>query len=313
MPGSPRSSPWRCSCCCSSPRPARARISGAGPMRPVSECRSSRASCTRCPSRSRRCRPRSRWSAPAATGPRPRTMASPRPAGVGAPASTFPPAAPAGVGAPALAAATRLIPDPVRPLGEHQPATVGLVDGPADGATEAHPAPVTVSGGNGSSHRPIPASAATMQRSAATAARRPARRRRPASWRPGTTGGRPRPSGRSPAPGDGGQAGPAQGRTRASICGARGVARCRRRGRRRDRDQEHQPWDEPEQVVRSGGQEHGRKPPDGPRGGRQSSLGDGRRAQRNQHERAGRRGVEQARRGRLPEGLRRKLHGQPDA
>ena len=88
----------------------------------------------------------------------------PAPAGVGAPASTFPPAAPAGVGAPALAAATRLIPDPVRPLGEHQPATVGLVDGPADGATEAHPAPVTVSGGNGSSHRPIPASAATMQR-----------------------------------------------------------------------------------------------------------------------------------------------------
>lgn len=90
----------------------------------------------------------------------------PAPAGVGATASTFPPAAPAGVGAPALAAATRLIPDPVRPLGEHQPATVGLVDGPADGATEAHPAPVTVSGGNGSSHRPIPASAATMQRSA---------------------------------------------------------------------------------------------------------------------------------------------------
>jgi LytR cell envelope-related transcriptional attenuator len=88
----------------------------------------------------------------------------PAPAGVGAPASTFPPAAPAGVGAPALAAATRLIPDPVRPLGEHQPATVGLVDGPADGATEAHAAPVTVSGGNGSSHRPIPASAATMQR-----------------------------------------------------------------------------------------------------------------------------------------------------
>jgi LytR cell envelope-related transcriptional attenuator len=90
---------------------------------------------------------------------------APAPAGVGAPASTLPPAAPAGVGAPALAAATRLIPDPVRPLGEHQPATVGLVDGPADEATEVHSAPVTVSGGNGSSHRPIPASAATFQRS----------------------------------------------------------------------------------------------------------------------------------------------------
>ena len=86
------------------------------------------------------------------------------PANVGASASTLPPAAPAGVGAPALAAATRLIPDPVSPLGEHQPATVGLVDGSVDGATGVHPSPVTVSGGNGASRRPIPASAATMQR-----------------------------------------------------------------------------------------------------------------------------------------------------
>ena len=58
----------------------------------------------------------------------------------------LPPAAPAGVGAPALAAATRLIPDPVRPLPEYAPAT-------------------TAGNGNGTSARPVvAASAATMQR-----------------------------------------------------------------------------------------------------------------------------------------------------
>jgi LytR cell envelope-related transcriptional attenuator len=58
----------------------------------------------------------------------------------------LPPAAPAGVAAPALAAATRLIPDPVRPLPEYAPGT---------GAGN----------GNGSSARPVvAASAATMQR-----------------------------------------------------------------------------------------------------------------------------------------------------
>ena len=86
---------------------------------------------------------------------------APAPAGVGAD-SAFPPAAPAGVGAPALAAATRLIPDPVHPFGEPQPAPVGLVDQPPDQATEIDASPVTVSGGNGSSHRPVPAAA--MQR-----------------------------------------------------------------------------------------------------------------------------------------------------
>lgn len=96
----------------------------------------------------------------------------PAPGGVGA-ASAFPPAAPAGVGAPALAAATRLIPDPVRPFGESQPAIVGLVDQSTDQATEVHASPVTVSGGNGSSHRPVPAAA--MQRPAQTRSAGPSR------------------------------------------------------------------------------------------------------------------------------------------
>jgi hypothetical protein len=60
--------------------------------------------------------------------------------------SALPPAAPAGVGAPALAAATRLIPDPVHALPDYAPAT---------GAGN----------GNGSPSRPVvAASAATMQR-----------------------------------------------------------------------------------------------------------------------------------------------------
>ena len=54
---------------------------------------------------------------------------------------TFPPAAPAGVGAPALAAATKLIPDPVRPAGQHEPATVGLIDRPAGAGTAVRGAP----------------------------------------------------------------------------------------------------------------------------------------------------------------------------
>jgi hypothetical protein len=60
----------------------------------------------------------------------------------------LPPAAPAGVAAPALAAATRLIPDPVRPLPEYEPAT-------------------SAGNGNGSTAGPVvAASAATMQRPA---------------------------------------------------------------------------------------------------------------------------------------------------
>ncbi|MGN6870489.1 MAG: LytR C-terminal domain-containing protein [Solirubrobacteraceae bacterium] len=83
--------------------------------------------------------------------------ASPRAAGAlgavqsGAPVAAgagaaLPPAAPAGMAAPALAAATRLIPDPVRPLPEYAP-----VASPGNG--------------NGTSARPVvAASAATMQR-----------------------------------------------------------------------------------------------------------------------------------------------------
>lgn len=86
---------------------------------------------------------------------------APVPAGVAGAAANLPPAAPAGVGAPALAAATRLIPDPV--FAQPAASPVGLVSGTTDEATAAEPAPVPV-GGNGSSHRPVAASAATMQR-----------------------------------------------------------------------------------------------------------------------------------------------------
>jgi hypothetical protein len=67
------------------------------------------------------------------------------PAAVGAGAG-LPPAAPAGMAAPALAAATRLIPDPVGPQPEYAPIT-------------------TAGNGNGSPTRPVvAASAATIQR-----------------------------------------------------------------------------------------------------------------------------------------------------
>ena len=115
----------------------------------------------------------------------------PAPAGVRAPASVSPPAAPAGVGAPALAAATRLIPDPVRSFGEPQPAVVGLVDEPSsDQATEVHPSPVTVSGGNGSSHHAVPP-AAIMQRPVQA---RPGGPSRPGGGSPRAAQGRPAPA-----------------------------------------------------------------------------------------------------------------------
>lgn len=81
--------------------------------------------------------------------------------GAGAPgASPLPPAAPAGVGAPALAAATRLIPDPVPQLPQYAPATAA-------------------GNGNGSQRPVVAASAATMQRpvpapASASGATRPA-------------------------------------------------------------------------------------------------------------------------------------------
>ena len=119
----------------------------------------------------------------------------PVPSGVGA-SSDFPPAAPAGVGAPALAAATKLIPDPVRPAGQHEPATVGLIDRPADTGTAVQGAPpVTVGGGNGSSGRGVVA-AATIQRAARPAAGGPSR---PGSGPPRAPQGRPSgPQGRRP-------------------------------------------------------------------------------------------------------------------
>lgn len=133
-----------------------------------------------------------------AAGPRAPAYAGaqvPAPAGVSA-GENLPPAAPAGVGAPALAAATRLIPDPTRPIGQSHPAPVGLVNGPIDDATQVDRSPVTIAGGNGSSHRPVAATAATMQR--------------PVQSRPGG----PRPGG--PSRGAQGRNPGAQGRPRAS-------------------------------------------------------------------------------------------------
>jgi hypothetical protein len=86
---------------------------------------------------------------------------APAPAGVVGASANVPPSAPAGVGAPALAAATRLIPDPV--FAQPAASPVGLVSGTTDEATAVEPPPVPV-GGNGSSHRPVAASGATMQR-----------------------------------------------------------------------------------------------------------------------------------------------------
>jgi hypothetical protein len=123
---------------------------------------------------------------------------APAPAGAGAPGLNLPPAAPAGVGGPALAAATRLIPDALRPLGEQAPATVGLANGPVDDITEIHASPAALAGGNGSPPRPVAAPAATMQRLPVQA--RPGGPARPA-------GGPPRGAQGHPAGGHGRSAG----------------------------------------------------------------------------------------------------------
>ncbi len=119
---------------------------------------------------------------------------APAPAGVGA-GAMMPPAAPAGVGAPSLAAATRLIPDPTHTALEHEPATAGLVNSPVDQDTEAHPAPAGFVGGNGSSHRPVAAPAAMMQRTVPPRAGGP----RPGGGPP--RGGQGRPGGAQGRPG----------------------------------------------------------------------------------------------------------------
>ncbi len=103
--------------------------------------------------------------------------------------SGLPPAAPAGVAAPALAAATRLIPDPVSPLPEYQPATAA-------------------GNGNGSPSRPVvAASAGTVQRPVqappvgpARAAGAPPRVGAGGGGAAGGAGGRP---GRGPGAGQG--------------------------------------------------------------------------------------------------------------
>lgn len=116
------------------------------------------------------------------------------PAAVGADGGSWPPAAPAGVAAPALAAATRLIPDPVRPEPEYEPAT-------AAGRSS-----------NGSSRPVVAASAATVQRSVpATAGGGP----RPVAAPPRTPGGSGRPPGAQYVrPGGAGQPRPGAGQAR---------------------------------------------------------------------------------------------------
>jgi hypothetical protein len=116
---------------------------------------------------------------------------APVPAGAGA---GLPPSAPAGVAAPALAAATRLIPDPVRPLPEYEP-----VPGAGNG--------------NGSTARPVvAASAATMQRPVQAP---PAGTVRPAGAPPRVASG----GGGRPARGPGGGQGrpPGAGQPRSGI------------------------------------------------------------------------------------------------
>jgi hypothetical protein len=105
------------------------------------------------------------------------------PAAVGADGGGRPPAAPAGVGAPALAAATRLIPDPVRSEPQYEPATTA-------GRSS-----------NGSSRPVVAASAATMDRPVQAA--RPGAPRPVAAPRTGGGSGRPpgAPTGRPPAAG----------------------------------------------------------------------------------------------------------------
>jgi LytR cell envelope-related transcriptional attenuator len=111
-------------------------------------------------------------------------------------ASVLPPAAPAGVGAPALAAATRLIPDPVRPQPEYEPIA-------------------SAGNGNGTSARPVvAASAATMQRPVQAP---PAGAARPVAAPPrvgtgGGGGGRPG-AGRGPGAGQGRPPGAGQPRS----------------------------------------------------------------------------------------------------
>jgi hypothetical protein len=103
------------------------------------------------------------------------------PAGVAAAGDTLPPAAPAGVAAPALAAATRLIPDPVRVEPEYAPASAAARSS------------------NGSSGPAVAASAATIDRPV-QAARPGAPRPVAAPVRAGGGSGRPpsAPSGGRP-------------------------------------------------------------------------------------------------------------------
>jgi LytR cell envelope-related transcriptional attenuator len=106
-------------------------------------------------------------------------------ASAGIAGSGLPPAAPAGVAAPALAAATRLIPDPDR-----HPDRLPI-----------QPEPATMAGGaNGASRAPVAASAATMQRAVPAPAGAPPR---PVGAPPRVGGGQGRPGASQGRPGSG--------------------------------------------------------------------------------------------------------------
>lgn len=110
------------------------------------------------------------------------------PAGVAAAGDTLPPAAPAGVAAPALAAATRLIPDPIRAEPEYAPAAT------AARSSNGSPGPA-VAASAATIDRPVQAPRAGAPRPVAAPARTGGGSGRP----PGA--GQPRPGGAQARPG----------------------------------------------------------------------------------------------------------------
>ena len=189
--------------------------------------------------------------------------------GVAGAAANLPPSAPAGVGAPALAAATRLIPDPV--FAQPAASPVGLVSGTTDEATSVH-----ASAGASRwqrlvapSRRGLGGDDAAHGRGAGgwpVAAGRRSRSRRtgPSAGRTGPGNGRAGSACRTPAVGSGDAAGSPQDPLGNRASRARWVARGRCRGRGRACDHEHQRRVESEQIVGRGGGRPARrrKPPD---------------------------------------------------
>lgn len=130
-------------------------------------------------------------------------------AAAGGAGMTLPPAAPAGVGAPALAAATRLIPDPDPVMPEYAPATAaGNGNGSGRPVVAASAATVerAVPGGAASPPRPV----AAPVRVGAGAGAGGAQGTRPPQSRAGAPGQGRAGQGRPPGPGQPKYAGPAR-------------------------------------------------------------------------------------------------------